>query len=233
VVVAIGADYYAGHDLSSLDGAAGAAGAAVALFVVPGLVPSIWLAFRKFRYQSARGPLQTWTLLQLLMSLSHVNSVTTPAFVYTFQPQGCEFSIRFPDRPREYNVQKADASGQAWPLLGAEFVLSGEQGLLRAECVILGSLGQSQLTDEFMRAASRQIALDMGIGRMSIRVERGSCGVVATVSGTKETDRGRLFIEVTNYHGKRSIFTVYLTALSKNWEPTAMTTFSRSLQCHL
>jgi hypothetical protein len=221
-----------------------ALGGTIPLLALPLLIVVPWRAIQRHRHKMTNAPIGFAIVIFIIsaaLSLKGATvspdgpttSLTSSASEYEFRLNGCEYSVTFPSDPRQYKVQKFDALGQQIPLQGADLELDDGKGLVRAECATVGYLDQAQLTDQHLVEASRQIALDLGIERPSIKIERSTCGVAASIMGVKDSGHGRLTVLVVNYHGHRSIFTIYKMALSKDWQSDTMIRFSRTLKCDL
>ncbi|MEE8113559.1 MAG: hypothetical protein V3T23_04315 [Nitrososphaerales archaeon] len=145
-----------------------------------------------------------------------------------FSPPGCDYSVVFERTPKYYTTQKALADGALAPLNGAELTTTHGKGMVRAECVSLVYDFNSVKQDEAI-AAMQQIGLDLGLSRPDFAFEEGKLGKVATLTGVKDTERGKMIARVINYHGPKSIMTLYVASLSSDFQTSEMTRFVQSI----
>ena len=146
-----------------------------------------------------------------------------------FHPPGCNYSVLFERTPKYYTTHKASADGKLAKLVGAELTVSSGKGLVRAECVSL-AYDINQVNQDSAVGAMQQIALDLGLIRSDFAFEEGDLGKVATLTGVKETERGRVISRVINFHGQKSIMTLYLVALSSDFQTSQMVRFVQSIK---
>lgn len=149
--------------------------------------------------------------------------------VVTFHPPGCNYSVLFERTPKYYTTHKASADGKLAKVVGAELTVSNGEGLVRAECVSLIH-DVNQIDQDSAVTAMQQIALDLGLMRPNFAFEEGNLGKVATLTGVKETERGRVITRVINFHGPKSIMTLYLVALSSDFQTSQMVRFVQSIK---
>ena len=97
----------------------------------------------------------------LLSVLPH----STPAAEFT--PEGCEYSVSFPDTPNKYTQQKATADGALFPLYGAQLIVGKGAGQIRAECASFGDVDLSQFNSSNFNIYMQEIAKDLGLSRPS------------------------------------------------------------------
>ena len=147
-----------------------------------------------------------------------------------FSPPGCEYVVEFPDRPKEYNLQKATADGSILPLFGAELSTSKGKALIRAECASAGGNDLSQFTKKAMIGYMEQLALDNGLTRPNFSVENNALGTVGVLTGVKNSERGRMTARIINYIGSSSILTTYIISLSSDFQTKEMLYFSNSVE---
>ena len=149
--------------------------------------------------------------------------------VVTFHPPGCNYSVLFERTPKYYTTHKASADGKLAKVVGAELTVSNGEGLVRAECVSLIH-DVNQINQESAVTAMQQIALDLGLMRPNFAFEEGDLGKVATLTGVKEMERGRVITRAINFHGPKSIMTLYLVALSSDFQTSQMVRFVQSIK---
>ncbi len=149
--------------------------------------------------------------------------------VVTFHPPGCNYSVLFEGTPKYYTTHKASADGKLAKVVGTELTVSNGKGLVKAECVSL-TYDINQVNQDSAVTAMQQIALDLGLIRPDFAFEEGDLGKVATLTGVKETERGRVITRVINFHGPRSIMTLYLVALSSDFQTSQMVRFVQSIK---
>jgi len=149
----------------------------------------------------------------------------------TFRPEGCDYSVVFEAEPRYYTTQKGLVDGTFAPLHGADLVVSEGRGLARAECVA-GDYDVNFVAQDNATYAMQQVALDLGLSRTDFAFETGKLGKVATITGVKDTERGRITVRVTNYFGPGSVMTLYVTSLSADFQTAEMARFGRSVRLH-
>lgn len=147
-----------------------------------------------------------------------------------FSPEGCEYSISFPSAPTKYTLQKATADGTLIPLYGAQLVVGGGAGQIRAECATTYSADLSQFSNSNFVSYMTEIAKDLGLSRPAFEVENTAIGSRGTVTGVKDSERGRITVRVINLVGESSIMTLYLMALSDSFQTPEMAPFVRSVR---
>lgn len=149
--------------------------------------------------------------------------------VVTFHSPGCNYSVLFERTPKYYTTHKTTAGGKLAKVVGAELTVSNGKGLVRAECVSV-IYDINQVNQDSAVTAMQQIALDLGLMRPNFAFEEGDLGKVATLTGLKETERGRVITRVINFHGPKSIKTLYLVALSSDFQTSQMVRFVQSIE---
>ena len=147
-----------------------------------------------------------------------------------FSPEGCEYAVSFPGVPTEYTQQKAMADGSLVPLYGAQLVVGGGAGQIRAECAESYGADLSQFNEENFVIIMTEIAKDLGLSRPGFQIEDTPLGTKGTVTGVKESERGRLTVRVINFAGESSIMTLYLMAFSTSFETPEMLPFVKSVR---
>lgn len=147
-----------------------------------------------------------------------------------FSPNGCEFLVKFPDQPKFYQIKKATADGALVPLEGAQLTVTNGKGFIRSECGSMEGMDKAQLTDENLTFYMQQLGRDMGLKRLNYELTESSLGEIAILTGLKDSGRGRITVQVSNYFGSRSILTLYLMALSEDWQTSEMRAFKESVE---
>ena len=147
-----------------------------------------------------------------------------------FSPEGCEYSVSFPSAPTKYTQQKTTADGALIPLFGAQLVVGEGAGQIRAECASTYDTDLSQFSDSNFVNHMTEIAKDLGLARPAIEVENTPIGVKGTITGVKDSERGRITVRVVNLVGESSIMTLYLMAFSASFETPEMTPFVQSVR---
>lgn len=148
-----------------------------------------------------------------------------------FSPTSCEFSVSFPSAPSTYTNQVAAAEGSLFPLHGAQLTVARGSGFIRAECASVGAAGLGrQFGPESMTAYMTEIANNMGLSRLAFETTETSLGRTGTVTGVRDSERGRLTVRIVNIIGDSSILTLYLTALSKDFQTPEMQPFLQSVK---
>lgn len=170
-----------------------------------------------------------WALFALSQFMVTSSGNRTKESEVVFRPEGCDYSVVFRAEPRYYTTQKATADGELFPLHGAELIVSRGRGLVRAECVSIDYDVESVVQDS-ATTAMREIALDLGLSRPDYAFETTHLGRIATLSGVKDTEQGRVMVRVVNYHGPRSIMTQYVSSLSSDFQTPEMAGFLRSIK---
>ncbi|WP_342349782.1 hypothetical protein [uncultured Nitrospira sp.] len=218
-------------------GIPGALGKAIGMMLVSLLVTGIpWLFYRIIKKPLTTTQIMStvtvmWALFALSQFVASSSGGETLARGVVFHPEGCDYSVEFQAEPRYYTTQKALANGILVTLRGAELVVSDGRGLTRAECIAVNYDLNAEAQDDVI-SAMQQIALDLGLSRPDFAFEKGKLGAVATITGVKDTERGRIIARVTNYHGTGSIMTLYVTSLSADFQTSEMTRFGRSIRLH-
>lgn len=218
-------------------GVGGALGKAIGMVLVSLLVAGIpWLFYRLIKKPLTTTQIMStvtaiWVLFALSQFVVSSSGGETLARDVAFHPEGCDYSVVFEAEPRYYTTQKALANGTLVTLRGAELVVADGRGLTRAECAAidydLSSVAQNDVT-----LGMQQIALDLGLSRPDFAFEEQKIGKVATITGMKDTERGRIIARVTNYYGPGSIMTLYVTSLSADFQTSEMARFGRSIRLH-
>lgn len=218
-------------------GAVEALGKAIGMMVFSLLVAGIpWLFCHLIKKPlTTTQIISTVTVIWVLFAFSQFvvasSGGETPARDVAFHPEGCDYSVVFEAEPRYYTTQKALANGTLVTLRGAELVVSDGRGLTRAECAAidynLSSVAQNDVT-----LGMQEIALDLGLSRPDFSFEEQKLGTVGTITGVKDTERGRIIARVTNYYGPGSIMTLYVTSLSADFQTSEMAEFVQSIRLH-
>lgn len=153
---------------------------------------------------------------------------TTSAAEFTHK--GCEYSVSFPGTPKKYSLQQATADGEIIPLYGAELDVGNGAGTIRAECASTEGRDLSQFNSSSFTAYMHEVAKDLGLSRPSFEVKQSSLGYIGTVTGVKDSKRGRITARVINVIGDSSILTLYLMAFSKDFQTPEMSPFVQSIK---
>ena len=205
-------------------------GGGTGLTILPAIVIIIWRWIQRRRVTN-NNPIIFGVVIFAIITLMNLHAVSFERKTERlFSPIGCEYEVKFAEKPRLYVVQKESLDGKLRPLHGADLTVSSGRGFTRAECVEMGLMDQSQFLDQNILLWSSQIAKDLGILRPNFKVTRGPLGTVATVIGFKSLGRGQMTVEVTNYIGSKSILTTYRMSLSKDFATAEMTQFSNSVR---
>ncbi len=146
-----------------------------------------------------------------------------------FKPFACEYSVKFPNTPKQYNLNKAISDGTNLPLYGAQLTTSKGKALIRAECATSGNNDLKQFTEKNMVSYMEQLALDNGLSRSGFKVKTNNLGLVGELTGVKNTERGRMTVRIINYIGSKSILTLYIASLSKDFQTKEMQLFSKTV----
>jgi hypothetical protein len=217
-------------------GVASSLGMAIGLMLFSLLVAGIpWLFYRLIKKPLTTNQIMStvtviWILFAISKFLVPSSGGETLSRDVTFHPEGCDYSVVFQAEPRYYTTQKALANGTLVPLRGAELVAS-KGGLTRAECGA-GDYDLNSVTQDDATWAMQQIVLDLGLSRPTFDFENGMLGTVATLTGMKDTERGRAIIRVTNYFGPKSIMTLTVGSLSRDFQTPEIVRFGRSIRLH-
>lgn len=147
-----------------------------------------------------------------------------------FAPDGCEYSVSFPSDPETYMQQKATADGALLPLYGAQLVVGSGTGQIRAECASAGGADLKQFSPENFVGYMTEIAKDIGLARPSFEIQETPLGNVGTITGVKDSERGRITVRVVNVVGDTSILTLYLMAFSTDFQTPEMERFVQSVE---
>lgn len=127
-------------------------------------------------------------------------------------------------------MQKSTANGVLLPLYGAQLTVAGGAGQIRAECGSTMDADTSNFTDENFVLYMTEMAKDLGLSRTAFDVEDTSIGIRGTLIGTKDSERGRLTVQVINLIGESSIMTLYLMAYSEDFQTSEMPPFVKSVR---
>ena len=115
---------------------------------------------------------------------------------------------------------------------GAQLTVSNGNAFIRAECASSGQNDLSQFSEKNIISYMEQLALDNGLSRSGFKVETNSLGKVGELTGVKDSERGRMTVRITNYIGSRSILTIYIASLSKDFQTAEMRAFSNTVEKH-
>ena len=216
----------------SIGGILGKSISHILLSLVLGGIP--WLISKFIRKPMTSAQLMTtitvvWGLLVASQLMVANSTDLQKDQVVTFHPLGCNYSVLFERTPKYYTTHKASADGKLAKLFGAELTVSNGKGLVKAECVSL-IYDINQVNQDSAVTAMQQIALDLGLIRPDFAFEDGDRGKVATLTGVKETELGRVITRVINFHGPKSIMTLYLVALSSDFQTSQMVRFVQSIK---
>lgn len=212
-------------------------GSTISLVLVPAVVVGfIVLVAKLFKRAVPKGIV--FILSGLIWLLVVTSTINVSKFerswhslrVSEFSPEGCEYSVSFPSTPTTYTLQKATADGALLPLYGAHLDVEGGVGQIRAECGPTYSADLSNFTNRNFVLYMTEIAKDLGLSRPAFEVENTPIGIRGTLIGTKDSERGRITVRVINLIGESSIMTLYLMALSVNFQTPEMTPFVQSVR---
>ncbi|MCW7552743.1 hypothetical protein NX722_08830 [Endozoicomonas gorgoniicola] len=119
----------------------GAAGATFAFMFLPLILALIYFLISKFSKKEINSfPWMVMvTVIILLLALSKIatSRASISSANFTFSPQGCSYSVTFPQKFKEYKINKPDATGNIFPLYGAQIESNDSKYLLRAECTVM------------------------------------------------------------------------------------------------
>jgi hypothetical protein len=164
----------------------------------------------------------------LVVSSVTVTSSESPAG-YVFRPKGCEYAVQFPDAPKLYTTDIENSGGELIPLHGAELSVASGVAFLRAECGAHPEMSKTgpnkEQMYEYMKLISSRLGLELPV--LDYRVERS--GVVASLTGTKRSEKGLLTIRVINHVGDASTMTLYIGSASGDFMTPEMRKFVMSV----
>lgn len=208
-------------------------GGTIGLMIGPLLLSAlIWGLFRLIgKPMSPKAKMNTFIIIWILGVMGTVNppgNGSSSIQGVTFNPNGCEYSVSFNKEPEYYTKQKQTLDGSLKTLKGAQLQVSGGRALTRAECVALDYDIESVTRKKAMHAM-REIARDLGLLRPNFSFKPKEIGRVATITGVKDTERGRATARVINYFGYKSIMTLYVISLSRDFQTPEMTRFLESI----
>lgn len=210
-------------------------GSTISLVLVPAVVVGfIVLVAKLFKRAVPKGIVFILSgLIWLLVVTSTINVSEFEQYwqsrrAVEFSPEGCEYSVSFPSTPDKYTVQKATADGTLIPLYGAQLDVDG--GAIRAECVTAYGADLSNFSNRNFVLYMTEIAKDLGLSRPVFKVENTPIGIRGTVTGLKDSERGRITVRVINLVGESSIMTLYLMASSVNFQTPEMAPFVQSVR---
>lgn len=116
------------------------------------------------------------------------------------------------------------------PLYGAQLVVSGGAGQIRAECASTSGADLAHFNESNFVGYMAEIAKDLGLSRPAFDVENTPLGNRGTLIGVKDSERGRITVRVINVIGESSILTLYLMALSDSFQTAEMSPFVESVR---
>jgi len=213
------------------------AGRAIVLILVPAiLVGGIGLVLRLLKFPASTTAIfllatAAWALVVVSnLKVISVDSVVRTSSVTEFAPSGCEYSVSFPGVPDTYMQQKQTADGAFLPLYGAQLVVGKGAGQIRAECVSANGAELKQVSPEDFNAYMTEIAKDVGLSRPSFETQENALGYLGTITGVRDTERGRVTVRIINVIGDVSILTLYLIAFSTDFQTPEMRPFVESVK---
>jgi len=211
-------------------------GKVIALVLVPVVAVSIVMLFRKI----VNSPVADKTafgvaaLVWLILAASSITVTSYEASVrtdgYRFQPQGCEYVVRFPDVPKLYSVDIENTVGKLVPLHGAQLTVENGTAFLRAECGSHPVSGGTRPNKEQMYSYMKIISSRLGLKLPAFEYRVDSYGTVGTVTGTKDSERGSLTFRVINHIGDSSTMTLYVGSRSTDFMTPEMRYFVSSIK---
>lgn len=140
----------------------------------------------------------------------------------------CDFGVAFPAEPREYEMDVQAGPGiPRSNLLGAEIEVDG---LYRAECAPMPSEHVADIKRDDYVSNMNAMADNYGLIERTYEVVYLQDYTLAVLTGFRETDRGRMILEITNYMAHGSIFTIYRGQLTRDWQSERMRAFKDSVQ---
>lgn len=212
-------------------------GGTTALVLLPGVVVGSVVLIRKL-FKRSTSDAAVFILAGLVWMILAFSAVQVSLFesrmptlsTDEFAPVGCEYKVSFPSKPELYEQQKATADGVLLPLHGAQLTIDQGTGYIRAECASVPAANLDQFSQENFVGYMTEIAADLGLSRSSYDVQETLLGNVGTVTGVKDTERGRITVRVINIVGESSILTLYLMALSTDFQTPGMQQFVQSVE---
>lgn len=212
----------------SLERIAHMAGTSVAIAILP----LIWWSLKRFCFSKLKGPLILWaTLVSLtIYANQHVREFAAQSIFFEWAVDGCDLSISFPYQYREYEtIVHRPPDYLPARIQGAEATTNG---LLRAECglVASSSLIEHMLEESFLTDMMEQIGNDYALSPRTYKIIEFHGRPVAVLFGYRQTERGPIALEISNYIMNNSIFTIYMSHFSDEWPFAEAAEFKNSIR---
>jgi hypothetical protein len=158
---------------------------------------------------------------------------TSPALAekpFVFDSDGTEFSVRFPEKPTIVPSRMKHPSGQEIALTRAELKLNADQAFLRAELIPITPGSADSMTDEEMMAQALAYAEYNGMVYPEVAMLPSSLGRCVSFRAFKDIDGVKVTYENRVCYAERSMVALYAGAKSKNYPPSSVVAFFKSLK---
>lgn len=171
------------------------------------------------------------TEMQLKRKVDRARSSAGIRENYVFSPEGSEYSVVFPARPKLSHP--SDETGMIWEK--AELILIEHESVLRAEVVRFPGNPQPIFTQLLVESAIREYAEHNGLLYTEYSYEESELGKIASVRGFKslQDKNGREIkttYRVVMYYGDESVMSVYVGCRSFNYPTEAIFAFLNSIR---
>jgi hypothetical protein len=161
-------------------------------------------------------------LILMIFGLAEANAYETADDRHAFQPEGCEFAISFPDRPKEFTEK-----GDHFVHQGA-FLNIGTSSL-RAVCTTFDREESLGIPDETLSLWGWSYAERNGIRLPEIEVKDTPIGKLVIIKGSKLKDNWAYIYKVHSYYGLTSRMTLTVSAKTKFYPTRESEAFLRSI----
>lgn len=141
----------------------------------------------------------------------------------TYQPDGCEFSVLFPDTPKT-EVERGDAH------IRAVATFQSGSDFMEASCTIFDKFSSLDIPDDTLRLWGWTYANRAGIKFPDISVDATPAGRRVTIRGAALNGNKAIIHWVHAYYGEKSRMSLYVSGPSDNFPSKPIRHFLDSIQ---
>ncbi|MDX8411118.1 MAG: hypothetical protein R8K46_04475 [Mariprofundaceae bacterium] len=161
-------------------------------------------------------------VILMIIGLAEANAYETARDRHVFQPEGCEFSVSFPDRPKLI-TEKSDHYTRQSALLDVR------TSSLSAICTTFDKEGPLDFPDETLSLWGWSYAERNGIRLPEIEVKNTPIGKLVIIKGSGLKDNWAYIYKVHAYYGLTSRMTLIISAKTKFYPTRESKAFLRSI----